>query len=86
MSPRGRVIRAGRRKEAVARAQLRPGTGEFTINGKPLAEYFPTAASQMVVTEPLLVTGMHLHYPGFGHVAREGDAYRFVPEAGRQQL
>ena len=46
----------GRRKEAVARAQLRPGTGQFTINGKPLAEYFPTAASQMVVTEPLVVT------------------------------
>ncbi len=46
----------GRRKEAVARAQLRPGSGEFTINGKPLAEYFPTAASQMIVTEPLVVT------------------------------
>ena len=39
----------GRRKEAIARAQLRPGTGEFSINGKPLEEYFPTAASQMVI-------------------------------------
>ncbi len=46
----------GRRKEAVARANLRPGTGQFTINGKTLEEYFPTAASQMVVTEPLNVT------------------------------
>jgi small subunit ribosomal protein S9 len=46
----------GRRKEAVARAQLRPGTGQFTINGKPLEEYFPTAASQMVVAAPLDVT------------------------------
>lgn len=46
----------GRRKRAVARASLRPGTGQFTINGKTLEAYFPTAASQMVVAEPLVVT------------------------------
>lgn len=46
----------GRRKRAVARASLRPGTGQFTINGKPLGAYFPTAAAQMVVAEPLVVT------------------------------
>jgi small subunit ribosomal protein S9 len=46
----------GRRKEAVARAQLRPGSGQFTINGKSLEAYFPTAAAQMVVSEPLTVT------------------------------
>lgn len=40
----------------------------------------------MAASERLLVTGMHLHYPGFGHVAREGDAYRFIPEAWRQEL
>jgi small subunit ribosomal protein S9 len=44
----------GRRKEAVARAQLRPGTGQFTINGKTLDVYFPTAVSQMVVSEALI--------------------------------
>ncbi|NND74713.1 MAG: 30S ribosomal protein S9 [Ilumatobacter sp.] len=46
----------GRRKEAVARAQLRPGTGQFEINGKSLEVYFPTAASRMLVTEALTVT------------------------------
>ncbi len=46
----------GRRKQAVARAALRPGTGQFNINGKPLEEYFPTAASRMIVTEALTVT------------------------------
>ncbi|MGA9276296.1 30S ribosomal protein S9 [Ilumatobacter sp.] len=46
----------GRRKRAVARASLRPGTGQFTINGKTLEAYFPTDASQMVVAEPLNVT------------------------------
>lgn len=40
----------------------------------------------MVATERLLVTGMHLHYPGFGHIAREGDAYRFVPEPWAQGM
>ena len=46
----------GRRKRAVARASLRPGTGQFTINGKTLKAYFPTDASQMVVAEPMNVT------------------------------
>ena len=46
----------GRRKEAVARAQLRPGSGQFTINGKSLEVYFPTAVSRMVVSEALTVT------------------------------
>ena len=46
----------GRRKRSVARASLRPGTGQFSINGKALDVYFPTAASRMVVTEALTVT------------------------------
>lgn len=45
----------GRRKRSVARARLRPGTGNITINGKTFAEYFPTDAQRMVVNEPLRV-------------------------------
>ena len=45
----------GRRKEAVARARLREGTGVVTINGRPFDTYFPTAAQRMVVSEPLRV-------------------------------
>jgi small subunit ribosomal protein S9 len=45
----------GRRKEAVARARLRPGTGVHTINGKAFDEYFPTALQRMIVTEALRV-------------------------------
>lgn len=40
----------------------------------------------MVATDRLLVTGMHLHYPGFGHVAKDGDQYRFVPEPWAQGM
>jgi glyoxylase-like metal-dependent hydrolase (beta-lactamase superfamily II) len=40
----------------------------------------------MVASERMLVTGMHLHFPGFAHVVREGGSYRLVPEAWRQSL
>ena len=46
----------GRRKEAVARARLRPGNGTHTINGKPFDQYFTTAMQRMVVTDALRVT------------------------------
>jgi glyoxylase-like metal-dependent hydrolase (beta-lactamase superfamily II) len=40
----------------------------------------------MAAEERLLVTGMHLHFPGFGHVARDGTSYSFVPEPWMQTL
>ena len=46
----------GRRKQAVARVRLRPGTGAITINKRPMAEYFPTETHQMIVTEPMRLT------------------------------
>jgi len=45
----------GRRKRAIARAWLVPGTGKVTINGKPFEVYFPTDAQRKVVAEPLVV-------------------------------
>ena len=48
----------GRRKTAVARVLFRPGEGEWTINGRPLAEYFPRKSHQMRVEEPFQVTEM----------------------------
>jgi small subunit ribosomal protein S9 len=46
----------GRRKEAVARVRLRPGTGLIVCNGKPIEVYFPTATHRMIVTEGLRLT------------------------------
>jgi len=40
----------------------------------------------MAARERMLVAGMHLHFPGFGHVARDGNAFRFHAEAWRQTL
>lgn len=46
----------GRRKEAVARVFLRPGTGSIIINGKELKEYMPSEVLQMEVKAPLELT------------------------------
>lgn len=45
----------GRRKQAVARVRIVPGTGEWTINGRSLEAYFPNKVHQQVVSEPLKV-------------------------------
>jgi small subunit ribosomal protein S9 len=52
----------GRRKEAVARVRLRPGTGAITINTKTIEAYFTTATSRMQVTEPLRLTNTEETY------------------------
>jgi len=46
----------GRRKEAVARVRLRPGTGKIVINGRPFVEYFPILTHQVIAKEPLRLT------------------------------
>ena len=46
----------GRRKEAVARVRLRPGTGRIVINGREIENYFHIASHRMASTEPLRVT------------------------------
>jgi small subunit ribosomal protein S9 len=47
----------GRRKEAVARVRMIPGTGNFDINGRSLEEYFPTRVHRMVAQAPLKLLG-----------------------------
>ena len=46
----------GRRKEAVARVRIRPGTGVITVNKRPIEAYFPSETHRMIVTEPLRLT------------------------------
>lgn len=46
----------GRRKEAVARVRLRPGTGKFSINGRGLEDYFPRETNRILVLNPFKVT------------------------------
>ena len=46
----------GRRKSAVARVFLKPGRGQFVVNGKPVDEFFGRETGRMVVRQPLELT------------------------------
>jgi len=46
----------GRRKSAVARVYLRPGTGKITVNRRDFDIYFPNRVLKMVIRQPLLIT------------------------------
>ena len=47
----------GRRKEASARVRLYAGTGEIVVNDKPVNEYFGRPLDQMILRQPLILTG-----------------------------
>lgn len=47
------VLTVGRRKEAVVRVRLVPGTGQFSLNGRTLDSYFPNKVHQQSIKEPL---------------------------------
>jgi len=46
----------GRRKRAIARVYLRPGSGEFKVNGRPFEQYFVTEAQRVSAKQPLVST------------------------------
>jgi small subunit ribosomal protein S9 len=46
----------GRRKSSIARVFLRPGSGEFKVNGKPFERYFVTEAQRIMARRPLVQT------------------------------
>jgi small subunit ribosomal protein S9 len=46
----------GRRKSSIARVFLRPGTGEFKVNGKPFDQYFVTEAQRITAKQPLVTS------------------------------
>ncbi len=45
----------GRRKEAVVRVRLVPGSGNFTLNGRTLEQYFPNKVHQQLIREPFVI-------------------------------
>ncbi len=53
---------------------------------KAQAEATRRRVFDMVTTDRLMVTGMHLHFPGFAHVVRAGAGYRLIPMAWEQSL
>ena len=52
----------GRRKQAIARVRIVPGTGRWTINGRDLESYFPNKVHQQAVNEPFKVLDLDGSY------------------------
>ncbi len=52
----------GRRKQAIARVRLTPGSGKITANGREFDDYFPSAVHRTLITEPLRLTSTEESY------------------------
>ncbi len=64
----------GRRKRAIARVRIVPGTGEWKINGRSLAEYFPNKVHQQIVNDPLKALELDGAYDVLVRVAGGGPS------------
>ncbi|MEI8231307.1 MAG: 30S ribosomal protein S9 [Actinomycetes bacterium] len=64
----------GRRKEAIARVRIKPGTGVIKINGRELAEYFPNKLHQQLITDPFKVLGLQDSYDVIARIQGGGVA------------
>ncbi len=51
------ILGTGRRKKAIVRVRIRPGTGKILVNDRPYDEYFRSVKQQMVVISPLDLSG-----------------------------
>ncbi|MEV4252897.1 30S ribosomal protein S9 [Spirillospora sp. NPDC049652] len=54
----GPAAATGRRKEAIARVRIAPGSGKWTINGRTLDQYFPNKVHQQIVNSPFVLLGL----------------------------
>jgi small subunit ribosomal protein S9 len=58
----GRSYATGRRKDAVARVWLKPGSGKVTVNGRDQETYFARATLRLVINQPFQVAGREGQY------------------------
>ena len=75
------VSATGKRKTAIARVRIKPGTGQVVVNGRPMTEYFPREVLHMRINTPFEVTGSEGRWDvtariGGGGVAGQADALR----------
>jgi small subunit ribosomal protein S9 len=75
------VQATGRRKSSVARVRLYDGTGQFTLNGRPLDVYFPQLPLRLRVVEPLKAVEADGRYDV--HATLEGGGYTGQSDALR---
>ncbi|MFD1882343.1 30S ribosomal protein S9 [Paracoccus pacificus] len=68
----GRSYATGKRKDAVARVWVKPGSGKVVVNGKDIAEYFARPVLQMILRQPFQVAGVEGQFDVYATVAGGG--------------
>ncbi len=68
----GRGGATGRRKEAIARVRVMPGSGQWTINGRALGEYFPNKVHQQLINEPFVTLGAESQFDVIARISGGG--------------
>ncbi|MBO0344671.1 30S ribosomal protein S9 [Roseibium limicola] len=56
LDAQGRAYATGKRKDAIARVWIKPGSGKITVNGKDYTEYFARPVLQMILRQPIVLT------------------------------
>ena len=64
----------GRRKQAIARVRIMPGTGVIKVNGRELAEYFPNKLHQQLIQDPFTVLDLSGQYDVIARITGGGVA------------
>ncbi len=68
----GRSYATGKRKDAVARVWIKPGSGKVVVNGKDINTYFARPVLQMILRQPFQVAGVTGQFDVFATVAGGG--------------
>ncbi|SDE13852.1 30S ribosomal protein S9 [Limimaricola pyoseonensis] len=68
----GRSYATGKRKDAVARVWIKPGSGKVTVNGKEMDVYFARPVLQMILRQPFQVAGVSGQFDVYATVAGGG--------------
>ena len=64
----------GRRKQAIARVRLVPGSGTITVNGRTLEDYFPNKLHQQLINDPFTVLGLAGSYDVIARISGGGPS------------
>jgi small subunit ribosomal protein S9 len=68
----GHAAGTGRRKEAIARVRIVPGSGNWQINGRTLEGYFPNKVHQQLVSEPFVTLGAESQFDVIARITGGG--------------
>ena len=68
----GRSYATGKRKDAVARVWVKPGSGKVTVNGKEMAVYFARPVLQMILKQPFTIANVEGQFDVYAAVAGGG--------------